>query len=185
MTDFFGKYGSQWVFRDTTDFNPTAANDLRLGSPTAVQLDLTSLANQAARQSDKFDLDSSWGLALVLQAALEFQATPTSGASVFFYMAWSESATAGTANPGGVSGSDGAYSGYSSNLNASLAHLDPLGAMPVTVQTAGTVQVGPKLLVIPKARYGTLVVVNESGAALHTDAVEAHVTLTELLTTGV
>lgn len=168
---------AQIVFRDSTDFSPTAANDLRQGSPTLVQLDMTSVANTAARQSAKVDLGANRPPLYFVMAALEFAATPTAGAICEAWWAYSPSATAGTANPGGVSGSDADYTGYSSNLDASLVQLQYIGHFVTTAQATGTVQVGNFGFFRPWFRYGSLVVKNVSGAAFHSDAVETHVVL--------
>lgn len=165
----------QILFRDSTDFSPTAANNLQQGTPTAVQLDLTSLADDAARQSAKADLGANRAPAYQVMAAFEMAATPTSGAFIELWWAASPSSTAGTANPGGVSGSDAAYSGYSSNLDASTMQLELIGHFVCTVQVTGTVQIATVGLLVPKFRYGSLVVYNKSGASFHNDAVESHV----------
>ena len=105
----------QVCFRDSTDFSPTAANDLRVGSPTLVQLDVGGVTNTSWRQSTKVDLGANRAGRYRVRAALEFATGPTAGNLVYVYWAPSGSATAGTANAAGVSGADGAYTGYSSN----------------------------------------------------------------------
>lgn len=168
---------AQIVFRDSTDFSPTAANDLRHGTatPTLVQLDLTSLADTNARQSTKVDLGAVRAPAYKVRAAFELAATPTAGAVIELYWAPSINSTAGTANPGGVSGSDSAYTGYSSNLSASVKQLDFIGNFICTADATTTVQIAEVGVLVPGERHGSLVVKNESGAAFHTDAVESHV----------
>jgi hypothetical protein len=180
VTDIRRTLGTQLVFCDTGgDFSPTAANDIRRGSPTAVQMALASLANGAARQSAKATLDATYLPDLVVASAvLEFAATPTAGNGFRVYWAPSNSSTAGTGNPGGVSGSDAAYTGYSSNLDPSLRHLVFVGRIAVTAQATATVQVIRNFAsFVPGSRYGSLVVVNDSGAAIHSDDVECHITL--------
>ena len=175
----------QIVFRDSTDFSPAAANDLRKGSPTLVQFDMTSLGNGSYRQSDKVDLGALRASAYAVRAALEFSATPTAGNTVEFWWAPSPSATAGTANAGGVSGADGAYTGYSSNADASVQQLDRIGVFVCTAQATGTVQVGEVIgYLIPKERYGSLVEKNGGGSAMHSDAVECHVVLDPIVEQG-
>ena len=168
----------QIVFRDSTDFAPTAANDLRFGTPTLVQLDLTSVGDAAYRQSTKVDLGAIRAPAYAIRAALEFAATPVAGEPVYVYWAPSSSATAGIGNAGNVSGADGAYTGYSSNADASVAQLELVGIGVVTAQATATVQVIEfKGHLYPSERYGSLVFKDDSGAALHSDAVEMHVVL--------
>jgi hypothetical protein len=74
-----------------------------------------------------------------------------------------------------VSGSDAAYSGYSSNLAASVLQLDLIGVFVCTAQATGTVQVAEIGYFSPSERYGSLIVKNESAAAFHSDDVESHV----------
>ena len=170
---------AQITFRDSTDFGPTAANDLRHGTATdtEVQLDLTGVTNGAARQSAKFDLGAVRAPAYNVRCAFELAATPTAGAVVSLYVAPSQDATAGTGNPGAVSGADAAYTGYSSNLAASLKQLQYVGDFVCTAQATGTVQVAGAGIFVPRERYGSLVVVNNSGAAFHSDMVETHIVL--------
>lgn len=171
--------GTAIVFADTTDHSPASANNL--GTRTA-QIDLTSVSNNAARQSDKVDLGATRAEIYEVVAALEIAATPTAGNVVEFWWAPSPSGTAGTANPGGVSGADAAYAGYSSNLDASIKQLQFIGDFVCTAQATGTVQIARVGSFAPKHRYGTLVVYNKSGAALHSDAVEMSVLLSPLET---
>src|SRR3972149_529360 len=74
----------QICFRDVTDFGPAAANDLRVGTPTLVQLDMTSVADAAYRQSTKVDLGAVRASAYAVRAAMEFAATPVAGGGVGF-----------------------------------------------------------------------------------------------------
>ena len=173
----------QICFADhATDFSPTAANDLRFSTPTSSQILLESVASvttvattTGARASAKVDLGAVRAARYKIRAALEFAATPTAGNTVEFYWAPSSSATAATGNAGGVSGSDAAYTGYSSNNDASLVQLELIGVMVTTAQATGTVQVAECGEFSPTERYGTLVVRNKSGAAIHSDSVECHI----------
>ena len=166
----------QICFRDVTDFAPTAANDLRINTPTLVQLDLTGVADAAYRQSTKVDLGAVRAPAYKVRAALEFAATPTAGEPIYVYWAPSSSATAGTGNAGGASGADAAYTGYSSNGDSSANQLDLVAIGSVTVQVTTVVQIIElKGYLIPSQRYGSLVFKNDSGAAIHSDAVECHI----------
>jgi len=171
----------QICFRDTTDFSPTAANDLREATPTLVQLLMESVANGAARQSTKVDLGTKFAAAYKVRAAFEIGATPVAQNTIDLYWAPSPSATAGTANAGAVSGADSAYSGYSSNLAASLKQLDFIGSFVCTAQATATIQVAEVGVFMPTERYGSLVVVNNSGATMHTDSAEHHVVLDPLI----
>lgn len=159
------------------DFNP--ANDLRASTDgsleTDCQITLASLANAAGRQSAKVDLGENRADEYKVRAAFEIAATPTAGLTIDLYWAPSWSATAGTGNPGNVTGSDAAYAGYSANLSETLLQLEFIGSFICTVQATGTVQYGEVAVFSPGERYGSLIVVDNSGAALHSDDVESHI----------
>tara|TARA_R100000808_G_scaffold19404_1_gene42112 strand:+ start:11 stop:571 length:561 start_codon:yes stop_codon:yes gene_type:complete len=170
--------GTPIVLSDATDYNPAAANSL--GTRTD-QIDLTSLAAGTARQSDKFDFGTEWDIQYSLSAAIEWASSPVDGESVDFYIAFSPDATAANANPGNVSGADSAYTGYSSDLDDSLAQLKYLGAMSAVANTS--VQIQTQIVTfVPTARYATLVVVNSSDADnFASDAIEMSVSLTPII----
>jgi hypothetical protein len=174
----------QILFRDSTDYAPATANVLTVGTPTACQLDLTSVSNAAARQSTKVDLGAVRGLLYAVRAAMEIAATPVAGSLISLYWAPSPNATAGTANPGAVTGADAAYAGYSSNLTATLPQLQFIGDFVCTAQATGTVQVAEIGTFLPRERYGSLVVVNNSGAAMHSDAVDMSVVFDPIVPQG-
>ena len=164
--------GTPIVVADSTDY----VNNQGMGARTN-QIDLTSLAAGAARQSDKLDFTANIDLEYILGSSVEWATAPAAGETVDFYISWSNSGTAATNNSGGVSGSDSAYTGYSSNLADSLKQLQYLGSMVATVQATSV------STFTPRARYGTLVVVNNSAAdALMNDAVEMAVRITPLVT---
>ena len=75
------------------------------------QISLASISAAAARQSDKIDFGVNRAQLWAMYTAIEFDIAPTSRDIVEHYIAFSPSATAATANPGGVSGSDAAYTG--------------------------------------------------------------------------
>jgi len=175
---------AQIVFADHAgDFSPAGANDLRQGGETDVQLQTASVADAAAVQSTKVDLGDPRPESFDVSGVLELAATPTAGETVDLYWAPSPDPTAGDANPGGVSGADGAYTGSSSNLAASLKQLNFIGSLVVTeVETSEGVQIiAPGIVFFPSQRHGSLVLVDESGAAFHSDDVETHIVLTPSL----
>ena len=173
----------QICFADhAADFSaPTAANDLRVTTDgsfeTDVQLDLTGVANAAARQSAKVDLGENRARAYKCKAAFELAATPTAGLVISLYWAPSHSGTAANGNAAAVSGADAAYTGYNSNIAASVKQLDYIGDFICTAQATGTVQVAEVGVLVPSERYGSLVVFNNSGAAFHSDAAEINIVL--------
>lgn len=170
--------GTAIILADSTDHSPATANNL--GTRTD-QIDLTSVGNNAARQSAKVDFGANRAVLWNVAAAFELAATPTAGNVINIFLAPSNSGTAATANPGGVSGSDSAYTGYSSNLAASLRQLELIGAFICTAQATGTVQIDMSVgQFSPPERYGTIVVENQSGAAFHSDMVESSIVLSPI-----
>ena len=167
--------GTVIVLADTTDHGPATANNL--GTRTD-QIDCTDLAATAARQSAQFDFTANIDVEYVLSACVEWEVTPeiAAGETLNFYLAYSNSGTAATANPGGVSGSDSAYTGYSAgSLAQSLRQLTFLGSMTMdNVITTDQAQIDMNIATFtPRQRYATLVVYNAAAsAALHSDMVE-------------
>lgn len=175
------------------DFGPAAANDLRLSTDGSLELDcqmaLTGLASvtgvattTGASASAKVDLGANRARAYSVRAAIELAATPTAGNVIEFWWAPSDSGTAANGNPGGISGTAAnPFTGYSSNNDASLLQCQLIGTMICTAQATGTVQVAECGVFSPSSRYGTLIVRNKSGAAVHSDDVECNVVLTPIL----
>lgn len=160
------------VIADTTDY----AGDLGTKSD---QIDLTSLGAGAARQSAKVDLNSditpttSLATRYSVTVAIEMDVAPTSGDLVDVWVGFSNSATAGTANPGGLSGSDAAYSGTAGDsLDDSLKQLTFIGSLVATVEIATTVQFQTVGWFVAPERYASFVIDNNTGQAFEGDAVE-------------
>jgi len=175
------KYGTQWVFADVeADFagDPpapgTAANSLVIGTPTEVQMDTTSLANGVTRVSDKTDLGAAWPALLRVDACLEFAGNPTDGTAVAFYWAASPSGTAATGNAGGLNGEDNDLT----ETTGILGQFQYIGSLSLR---AATLNIGYVGTFSPDHRYGQLVVYNTSGTNFNADAVETHVTATEVV----
>lgn len=158
------------VIADVTDY----AGDL--GARTD-QIDLTSLASGAARQSAKVDLETlASGLLAVRFAvivAIEFAIAPSSGDRIDVWMGFSNSAVAGTANPGGLSGADAAYTGTAGDsLDDSLRQLDFLGALTATADATTVVQFQTVGWFVAPERHVSFVIDNNADQALVADAVE-------------
>ena len=177
------KYGTQLLFADhATDFGAaptTAANSLIIGTPTDVQIDMTSLAaSGGGRQSAKSgDLgDTTRGTYFRVDACLEFAVAPSDGDFVDFYWSGSPSSTAGTGNGGGVSGSDAAYT----ETDGTLGELTRIGSL---VCRNNVICIGYVGILVPEHRYGTLVVINNADQALAGAGSmdETHITLTPIV----
>ena len=169
------------VWADSADY----AGD---GGARTHQIDLTALGAGAARQGAKADMDN--GLvtdriarryAVTVRIEYDTGNEPVDGETVDLYWASSLSGTAGTANPGGTSGADAAYTGTAgSTLAESLLQLQFIGSMPVTNDAAAIVQQMTFILTIP-TQYGMPVLVNGSAAdVFEGDAIEMSITFTPL-----
>jgi len=143
-------------------------------------MDLTDLANNAARQTAKIDFGTDRALKRYMYGAFEFAATPVALNVVEVYIAYSYSATAAVGNPGGITGVDGAYTGTAaSTLTESLPQLQFIGTFAVTDDLTGTVQIAKIGEFVTPERYGSLVIVDKSGAAFHSDMVETSIRMSE------
>ena len=157
------------------------------GGSKTTDFGLTSLASDAARQSDKVDLDTG---GVENRIARRYAITPrivikaleviVAGESVDFYWAPSLSVTAATANPGGVVGSDGAYSGTAgSTLAESLLQLQFIGSLIVTDDDHPVVLQQTFVVAFP-TQYGTLVAHNNQTNGILGDPDKMSVTFTPI-----
>ena len=170
--------GTQLLFGDhATDFGAaptTAANSIIIGTPTDVQIDLTSVAaSGGARESAQFDFGDPRASMYIVDACVEFAVAPSDGDTVDFYLGMSPSATAATGNPGSLTGSDAAYT----DTSGKLAQMKYIGSL--TCENS-TINIGHVGRLQPSHRYGILVVVNNADQALHTVMDETHITLTPI-----
>jgi hypothetical protein len=180
--DVLFKDGTQLLFADhATDFGAapaTAANSLIIGTPTDVQLDLTGVAVGAARQSAKSgDLGASRAAQYSVAACIEFETAPADGGGVNFFWAQSPSATAGTGNPGGATGSDAAFTPTDGNLG----EFQYIGRLSVR---NNVIVIGFVGIFTPIFRRGGLVVVNNASVAFRSTATaadESHIVMTPMI----
>lgn len=165
------KLGTAIVFANTTDYSSTVS-----GLARTDQIDLTSLASGAMRQSAKADFGATRARQYRVAVAIEFAVAPASGESVDFYLAASPSATAANANPGGVSGSDAAYTGTAGDsADDSLKQLRYIGSLVATADATTVVQYQEIGIISDLMRYNSIVVDNNASQAFHSDAVEMFV----------
>ena len=157
------KTGTALVWADATDYGQDDED---------YQIDLTSLANGAARQGAKGDLGATRPRRYAVHVWIEMDVAPASGATVDVYWAASAHATAATENPGGCSGSDAAYTGTAGDsLDDSLKQLDFIGSCILTADAATVVQ-RFTFVYSPPLRYGMPVIDNNGGQAFEGDAIE-------------
>lgn len=165
------------------DFSPTAANDLREGTDTQVEMVWLNLADGSALQSAQVDLGAHFAERYALVAAPEMQvAVATDGEVIEFYWNASASSTAATGNMGAATGSAAAYSGYSADLATSVRQLIRIGKMVMTNDAVDSVQIGFCGDLYPPHRYGSLIVKNECGNTIcDTDDIEGHIVLNPII----
>lgn len=167
------------VFRRQSGTAKTIKNSGGDAAITLASLANSSSESTGARQAVKLDLGATRGRSYQVKADFELAATPTAGNVIELWWSPSASATAGTDNRGGASGADASYTGYSSNISASLKQCQLIGAFVCTAQATATVQ---KAVVagafVPQERYGSLIVFNKSGAAFHSTDTNQVITLT-------
>jgi hypothetical protein len=127
----------------------------------------TSLANGSSYQGAKLDLGATRAYEYDVFLDVELAATPTAGNTIDVFWGPSSSATAATDNPGGMSGTDASYTGYSSNADASNPQLQYVGSHVCTAQATATVQKSFVGRFSPAQRYGSPMVRNGAGSAFH------------------
>jgi len=185
-SEILRKYGTQLLFADhATDFGAapaTAANSLIIGTPTDVQMNLSVIAAAAAWESAKTaslaHTGVLWPMEWEFGACLESTATPAAGGTFDFYWNPSPSATAGTGNSGGASGTDASYA------IAGLAQVKWIGSMVVV---ANVININSLIGAISMPYlYGSLIVVNNTSVAMVADgdADECHVVATPIIPEG-
>lgn len=175
--------GQQVVFADYSgDFNPAADNSPIVGAhgdaDIKVQLSMADVANGAGRESAKADLGANRPSLYDVQAAFEFVAA-NSGEVVALYWLPSNRSAASEGNVHSVGGADaGAPSGFG-DLSELTKAATVIGNFICTDDATTVVQMKSVGIFVPTTRYGILLVVNESGGAIHSDDVECCVVFTE------
>lgn len=135
--------------------------------------------SSGARQSVKFDFGATRAMWWRCKASFEIAATPTAGNVIDIYLSPSDSATAGTDNAGNCTGTDAVYTGYSNNIDASAKQLFFVGSFTVTSQATATPQLNGFVgRFVPPSRYASVVIINRSGAALHSTETNQSITFT-------
>jgi hypothetical protein len=164
----------------------TAYSDLSPGTPLVwtssggdFVLTGTSLADGSARQGAKNSatlIDATKGMPEVLEVVFEtkVQAAPTDGKEVELWLGWSNSLTAATNNPGGLTGADAALSSPASVKN----QLSFAGSIILSNAVGTGVQRQDPFLVRPKDIALIPVVVNASGQTISATGTDTKVTIT-------
>ena len=176
MAEVLQKEGTSFVFANST-YSPGASAVNNLGVwAAASDIELASLGAEAARQSIKKDLGATRARQYAVTACIEMASDPSAGDSVEFYWGPSKESTAGMGNPGNLTGTDLAYTGYTaSTLGEGLDKLVHIGFLPLSLMNTADNEfdMGFVGILRPTHRYGCLVVFNGAGAdAFHSDSVE-------------
>lgn len=132
-------------------------------------LTLTSLANNAAREGDKSAtlIDGTYGLPEYLEILFKTAvgSAATTGNVIELFIGESDSATAGTDNPGNLTGADAGWS----NPDELKAQLYRVGALSLSNARGTNVQ-SVRMLYRPTCAYIVPAVVNLSGQTLSATA---------------
>lgn len=161
-TEILIKDGTPIIWADEADY----AGGSQVGGTRTNDLDLTNLLFSAARQGEKVDLGATRADCYKITLCVEFKTgeAPESGETVNLYWGPSSSGTAGTANAGGLAGTDAAYTGTAGDsLADSLKQLQFVGSLVLTADAVGVPQ-RQTFVFAPADRYGQPVVVNNTDA---------------------
>lgn len=169
------------VWADETDY----AGGSQIGGTRTHDLDLTNLLFTAARQGVKADLGATRAARYAITLSVEFKTAeaPESGETVDLYWGPSGATAAGTANQGGLAGTDAAYTGTAGDsLADSLKQLIYIGSIILTVDVVSVVQ-RQTFVFSPPTRYGQPVIVNNTDAEdfNDVDAEEMYVRMVPLI----
>ena len=174
------KTGTEYSFQSAS-YSPTGVSDLSDGSPTVVDLTLSSIAAAAAKNSDLVDLSQTRASRYTVIAAIEWFAAIVAGTPVDFYWSPSHNSSVTAGNPGNPDGVDGAWTGDGGGTVAETVNqLQYIGSF-ITTDLQG-VQIAYVGSFSPAARYGQLIIVNNTATTLcGTDDIESSVLMAEIL----
>ncbi len=114
-------------------------------------------------------------------AALEYFTAIGAGNVIIFYWSWSDNSVVSDGNPGKPDGVDGAWTGDGTGTELeTVKQLQYIGTFTTTPLQG--VQIADVGVFAPKARYGQLIVFNESGILLcGTDDIESAVLMSPIV----
>ncbi len=182
--DVLVKNGTLLSFQSSV-YVPTGNNDLTDETPTVVDLTMdeggTGLSAGAAINSDQVDLGAARAARYSLKAAIEFFAAILVGSVVTFYWSSSQHSSVGVGNDGRTDGVDGPYTGDGGgDVAESVKQMQFIGRFKTTDLVG--VQIANVGIFSPAARYGQLVVVNDTATVIcGTDDIESSVLMTPLV----
>jgi hypothetical protein len=133
----------------------------------------TSVTNNNGRQGVKGDLGANRAPIWDVLFTSSVGAAATAGNEIELWWGASDSATAGTDNPGGLSGTDATFNTTPDEYKQQLVFIGSL----ILSNNAGTGVQKQWFSFVPPQRYGMPVVVNKSGQTLGSTAADHTVTL--------
>lgn len=158
--------GTSFIFAFDTDWpaSPTPG----WSATVDAEIDLGSLVDDGYRESAKCDLTVNRAMQYKVEASIECDTDATAGSTVDIYAGFSDSATAGTGNPGGLAGADQTYAGGTGGTAATgVDLLEFVGSLTLqATQDTDIPQVGLVGTIQATGRYMMIVVHNDSGATL-------------------
>lgn len=172
-TEVLVKTGTQKVWAHADDYdNLPWADDY--------EIDLSNLANAAARQGAKGDLGATRAAQYVVRVGVELHVDLAAAGWVDYYWSSSPSGTAATSNTGGATGSDAAYT---DGVDSHKEHLTYIGSLnlPITADDDILYEGVINGCFSPPERYGMPVVINRSGQAFEADADKIYFALIPLV----
>ncbi len=178
------KAGSSIIVGDS-DCNPTAG--LGLAGTETINCDFLNFLTATWLSTAKMSFATPWGRLWRVVAGFEFDAAPTAGKTVNFFIGYSNSATAANNNPANLSGASlNPYVGYGAAAADALEaskQLIPIGSLVCTADA--DVQIGEVGLIAPTAERAMIVMFNDSGQTIaDTDGVETSIHIIEVINEG-
>ena len=151
-----------------------------LAKTSGLDLDLDGLTNNSARQGVDHDLGANQPAKYAIYFCIEPGSAPTSNLICEFY--WARMTDAGLGAPDGITGTDAAYTGTTSDsIDDSLMQLEHIGAIVLTSDALPQYQSTAEVDASRLGRYGAPVVYNTSGQTLQTDGVEMYLALVPII----
>lgn len=127
---------------------------------------MTSVTSTNGRQGVKGDLGANWARTYSVLFTSSVGSAATNGTVIELYAGRSNSATAGTNNPGGLSGTDATFNTTPAEYKLQLDYIGSL----VLSNNAGTGIQKQWFTFYPRSRYIIPVIVNSSGQTLGSTA---------------
>lgn len=147
-----------------------------LGSGGSYAMTFAGITNGNGRQGAKGDLGANRARVWEVLFTSSVGAAATAGTEIELWWGASTSATAGTGNPGGLSGTDATFNTTPDEYKQQLIFVGSL----VLSNNAGTGVQKQRFVFSPPARYGMPVLVNKSGQTLGLTEADHGVTLTPI-----